>query len=141
MQIYAKIIRLQKIILAQFVALKQIYKMQFRAKLYLKQHSFSTISKSQPFYANLCKKLKIMKSFLAQFVALKQIYKMQFRAKLYLKQQSFSASFKFQPFYANLCKNTIAIKFFWLSFQPLNRSTRSSLELSLSQIAKFFCKV
>ena len=35
MQIYAKIIKVTKL-LAQFVALTLIYKMQFRAKLYLK---------------------------------------------------------------------------------------------------------
>ena len=33
MQIYAKLFKLQKDFLAQFVALKQMYKMQFRAKI------------------------------------------------------------------------------------------------------------
>ena len=36
MQIYAKIIEITKLFLAQFVAFTLIYKKQFRAKLYLK---------------------------------------------------------------------------------------------------------
>ena len=36
MQIYAKIIKVKKLFLAQFVALEQVYKIQLRAKLYLK---------------------------------------------------------------------------------------------------------
>ena len=36
MQIVQKVLKLQKIFLAQLVALKYIYNMEFRAKLYLK---------------------------------------------------------------------------------------------------------
>ena len=51
MQIYAKIITIKKKILAQFVAFSWIYKMQFRAKLYLKYQSFSAGFKSQNYCA------------------------------------------------------------------------------------------
>ena len=43
MQIYAKITKVTEIILAQFVAFTQIYKMQFRAKLYLGQQKNSQV--------------------------------------------------------------------------------------------------
>ena len=36
MKIYSKIIKVKKNLLAQFVALKKIYDMEFTAKLYLK---------------------------------------------------------------------------------------------------------
>ena len=42
-----KLLKLQKIFLAQFVALNQIYNMEFRAKLYLKYQARSTRSKSK----------------------------------------------------------------------------------------------
>ena len=45
------LLRLQTHFLTQFVALKYIYKMQFRAKLYLKYLSFCKIFKFQPIYA------------------------------------------------------------------------------------------
>ena len=47
MQIHAKIIKVTKNYLALLVALKQIYNMEFRAKLYLKEQACSTRSKSE----------------------------------------------------------------------------------------------
>ena len=55
MQNYAKTIKVTKIFLAQLVALKYIYNMKLRAKLNLKQKSFSASFKFKPFNANLCK--------------------------------------------------------------------------------------
>ena len=106
-----KLLKLQKIFLAQLVVLKYIYHMEFRAKVYLKQQSFSVSSKFQHSYANLCKNIKVTKYLLAQIVALKQIYKMQLRAKLYLKQQSFSAGFKSQKLLCTGYKWVTALDF------------------------------
>ena len=84
MQIVQKVLKLQKIFLAQLVALKFIYNMEFRAKFYLKQQSFCyhKVLNFNPFMQIYAKLFKLQKDFLAQFVALKQMYKMQFRAKL-----------------------------------------------------------
>ena len=62
MQIYAKILVI-KCLLAQIVALNQIYKMQFRAKLYLKLQSFSTSIKFQPLMQIHAKIIKLKYNF------------------------------------------------------------------------------
>ena len=63
MQIMQKLSKLQKIFLFQLVALKYIYNMKFRAKLYLKYQSFSVSFKFQPFNAKLQIYAKILKLF------------------------------------------------------------------------------